>query len=121
MSDEIVTLMRRNLHEIFGERDAERRRRVIAELVTEDCVFVDPTDRHVCRAAVDAAVAELHAGFPDFVFVEIGTAQELPGAGRLAWGLGPKGEAPRITGLDVAVVRDGRIAALYTFFDAPPG
>ncbi len=121
MSDEIVTLLRRDLHEIFGERDAGRRRRAIAELVTEDCVFVDPSDRHVGRAALDAAVVALQARFPDFVFVEIGTTQAIPGAGRLAWGFGPQGEAPRITGLDVAIVRGGRIAALYTFIDAPPG
>jgi hypothetical protein len=39
--------------------------------------------------------------------------------GRLAWGHGPVGEAPKVTGPDVITVRDGRIAALYAFIDTP--
>jgi hypothetical protein len=35
-------------------------------------------------------------------------------------GSGPPGEPPRYTGLDVIIVRDERIAALYVFLDAPP-
>ncbi len=30
------------------------------------------------------------------------------------------GEPPRYTGLDVIIVRDGKIAALYVFLDSPP-
>jgi hypothetical protein len=45
--------------------------------------------------------------------------QAVQDGGRLAWGSGPPGEAPRYTGLDVIVVRDGKIAALYVFLDAP--
>ena len=37
--------------------------------------------------------------------------------GILAWGSGPKGEAPDYTGLDVVIVRDGKIAALYVFLN----
>jgi hypothetical protein len=38
-------------------------------------------------------------------------------SGRLAWGSGPRGEPPNYTGLDVVIVRDGKIAALYVFLD----
>jgi hypothetical protein len=41
--------------------------------------------------------------------------RNTPGAtqrGILAWGSGPKGEPPEYTGLDVVVVREGKIAAL---------
>ena len=40
--------------------------------------------------------------------------------GRLAWRSGPPGEPPRYTGLDVIIVRDEKIVALYVFLDAPP-
>ncbi len=33
----IETLIKRNLHEVFGERDAKKRREAIAQLWTEDC------------------------------------------------------------------------------------
>jgi hypothetical protein len=41
MSDAIETLIKRNLHEVFGERDAKKRRQAITELWTEDCLFID--------------------------------------------------------------------------------
>ena len=46
--------------------------------------------------------------------------QALHNAGRLAWGSGPRGEAPEYTGMDVIIVRDGKIAALYVFLDSIP-
>jgi hypothetical protein len=41
-SNVIDTLLRRNLFEIFGERDPARRRNVISELWAEDGSFTDP-------------------------------------------------------------------------------
>ena len=43
MSFSISTLLTRNLHEVFGENDAARRRAAINEIFTEDRVFYDPT------------------------------------------------------------------------------
>ncbi len=43
--------------------------------------------------------------------------QALHNAGRLAWESGPRGEKPDSTGLDVIIVRDDKIAALYMFLD----
>jgi hypothetical protein len=119
MAEATETLLRRNLTEVFGQRDATKRRRVIDELMTTDFVFCDHTGRHVGRDALDTAVTALQARFPDFVFTELGPAQAIAGAGRLHWGFGPPGQPPRVTGLDVIVVRDGLIAELYTFLDPP--
>jgi hypothetical protein len=38
MSNMIETLLLRNLQEVFGEGDPERRRSAIEQLYTEDCV-----------------------------------------------------------------------------------
>ena len=58
---------------------------------------------------------------PHFVYTPHGEPQALQNAaGRLAWGSGPRGEAPEYTGLDVIIVRDGKIAALYVFLDSMP-
>ena len=43
MSHSISTLLTRNLHDVFGENDPERRRAAIDELYTEDVVFYDPS------------------------------------------------------------------------------
>src|SRR5882672_1167801 len=119
MTDPIETLLRRNLHDVFGEHDEARRRRAIGELMTDDIIFSDHDGRQTGRDAVNAAVTALQARFPNFVFTERAPTQGIADAGRLHWGFGPPGEPPRVTGVDFILARDGKIAALYTFLDPP--
>ena len=120
MSDIIETLLLRNLQEVFGEGDLARRRAAIEELYTEDCTVLLPIGRYVGRAALDRVAGELRASHPSFVYTPHRPPQAVQDGGRLAWGSGPLGEPPRYTGLDVIVVRDGKIATLYVFLDPPP-
>jgi hypothetical protein len=120
MSDRIHELLRRNLQEVFGEGDAARRRAAIEDLYTEDCVLYVPPGLFVGRQALDKFAGDLRATHPQFVYSPYGEPQALHNAGRLAWGSGLRGEAPDYTGLDVIIVRDGRIAALYVFLDSVP-
>jgi ketosteroid isomerase-like protein len=116
----VETLLSRNLVDVFGEPEALKRRVAIAEIWTNDGIFAEPHGRHVGQEALNEAVGQLHRRFPDFVFTAIGSPQAFYDVGRLAWGHGPAGEPPRVTGLDVITVRDGRIASLYTFIDSLP-
>ena len=116
----IHELLRRNLQEVFGERDATRRRAAIEELYTEDCVLYVPPGTFVGRAALDKFAGDLRATHPHFVYTPHGEPQALHNAGRLAWGSGRHGQAPDYRGLDVIIVRDGKIAALYVFLDSMP-
>ena len=120
MNDRIHELLHRNLQEVFGEGDAARRRAVINELYTEDCVLYVQPGTFVRREALDRFAGDLRATHPHFAYTPHGEPQALPSAGRLAWGSGPRGEAPDYTGLDVIIVRDGKIAALYVFLDSMP-
>jgi len=61
----------------------------------------DPARR---RAAIDEIFTE------DCVFYE-------PNGGRIQWVSGRPGEPPAYAGTDFIVARDGRIAAIYLFFD----
>ena len=54
MSFSISTLLIRNLHDVFGENDAARRRAAIEEIFTEDCVFYDPKE-----ASIEAAMRSI--------------------------------------------------------------
>ena len=121
MSNRIHELLLRNLQEVFGEGDATRRRAAIAELYTEDCELYVPPGKFVGREALDKFAGDLRATHPHFVYTPQGEPQALQNAaGRLAWGSGPRGEVPDYTGLDVIIVRDGKIAALYVFLDSMP-
>src|ERR1700720_3172732 len=84
---------------------------------TEDCVLYVPPGVFVGHDALDKFAGDLRATHPHFVYTPHGEPQALHNGGILAWGSGPKGEASDYTGLDVVIVRDGKIAALYVFLN----
>ena len=120
ISDRIHELLNRNLQEVFGEGDATRRRAAIEELYTDDCVLYAPPGIFVGQDALDKFAGDLRATHPHFAYTPHGAPQALHNAGRLAWGSGPRGEAPDYTGMDVIIVRDDKISALYVFLDSQP-
>src|SRR5262249_20184381 len=96
------------------------RRAAIEELYTDDCVLYVPPGVFVGHDALDKFAGDLRATHPHFAYTPLGAPQALHNAGRLAWGSGPRGEKPDYTGLDVIIVRDDKIAALYVFLDSKP-
>jgi hypothetical protein len=120
MPGRIHELLKRNLDEVFGEGDAARRRVAIEDLYTDDCVVEAPPGVFVGRDALNRFAGDLRATHPQLVYTPHGEPQALHNAGRLAWGSGPRGQEPDYTGLDVIVVRGGKIAALYVFLDSTP-
>ena len=70
--------------------------------------LVVPMGVFVGHDALDKFAGDLRATHPHFVYTPHGEAQALHNGGILAWGSGPKGEAPVYTGLDVVIVRDGK-------------
>jgi len=121
MSFSIATLLTRNLQDVFGENDPARRRAVIDEIFTEDCVFYEPSG-HVYhgRDEIDRVAGSIRATHADYRYQPIGEPEELGNAGRIRWVEGRIGEQPAIAGTDFIIARDGRIAAVYLFFDKLP-
>jgi hypothetical protein len=113
----IRELLDRNLQEVFGEGDAQRRRAAIDELWAQDAVLYVPPGIVEGREAIDKFAGDLRATHTHYVYTPHGAPQVLHNAGRIAWGSGPRDEPPEYTGWDVIIVRDGRIAALYVFLD----
>ena len=121
MSYSISTLLTRNLHDVFGENDPARRRAAIDEIFTDDGVFYDP-NRGVSRGrdAIDRVAGATKATHPDLRYQPIAEPEEVGNGGRIQWVSGRPGEAPAYAGTDFIIARDGRIAALYLFFDKLP-
>ena len=117
MSDKIHELLLRNLQEVFGEGDPAKRRSAIKELYTEDCTVHVPPGVLVGYEALDKFAGDLRATHPHFAYAPHAAPQALHNAGCLVWGSGPRGGVPDYTGLDVIVVRDGKIAVLYVFLN----
>src|ERR1700739_1392647 len=121
MSHSMSTLLRRNLQEVFGEGDPARRRAAIDDIFTEDCVFYDPRSGiHRGRDEVARIAGAIRATPPGFQYTPTAEPGEVHNAGRIRWVSGRPGEAPAYAGTDFIIVRDGRIAALYLFFDKLP-
>ena len=119
MSFSISTLLTRNLQDVFGENDPARRRAAIGEIYTEDCVFYDPS-KGVYRGRDDRIAGAIKATHSDFQYQPIAGPEELGNGGRVQWVSGRPGEAPTYAGTDFIIAREGRIAALYLFFDKLP-
>ena len=120
MSYSISTLLIRNLQDVFGENDPARRRAAIDEIFTEDCMFYEPRGVYRGRDQIDRVAGTIKATHPDFQYQPITKPEELGNAGRVQWVSGRPGEAPAYAGTDFIIAREGRIAALYLFFDKLP-
>ena len=121
MSNSISTLLLRNLSDVFGENDRVRRRAAIDEIFCEDAVFYDPKGGMFRgRDEIDRVAGEIRATHLDFRYQPIAEPEETGNGGRVRWVEGRRGEAPAYAGTDFIIARDGRIAALYLFFDKLP-
>ena len=120
MAYSISTLLTRNLHDVFGESDPARRRAAINEIFTEDCVFYEPSGIYRGRDEIDRVASAIKATHPDFRYQPIAGPEELGNGGRIQWVSGRPGETPAYAGTDFILARDGRIAAVYLFFDKLP-
>lgn len=121
MSYGVSTLLIRNLHDVFGENDPVRRRAAIDEIFHEDAVFHDPkAGAHRGRDEIDRVAGVIRAAHPDFRYQPIADPEVVGDGGRIRWVAGPPGEPPAYAGTDFIISRDGRIAAVYLFFDQLP-
>jgi hypothetical protein len=111
-------LLKQYLYAVFGERDGPKRRAAIAVIWKEDGVFISKFGAFAGFGLIDGAIQGIQEQFPHFVCSELGAPESFHGIGRLAWGYGLPNKPPRITGLNIAVVSNGRLGALYTFLDS---
>ena len=79
MARTIETLLRENLHGVFGEHDIQKRQRNIARLWAEDGAFVDHNSRCEGHSSTDHAASKLVERLHNFVLTERGEPQELNG------------------------------------------
>jgi SnoaL-like protein len=114
----IRELMLGNLFAVFNERDPERRSKAIAANYTDDVIWTDPDGTTQGQQALNEQAQRLLDGSPDFVFSAGGPVHVSRDLGLLAFNLGVPQQLPAVSGIDVALVRDGRIARLYTMLTA---
>ena len=111
---EATELLHSNLHEVFSERNPERRWAAIGRTYTEDVTFIDPDGEFVgWQALSDKAQKFLDGVLAGFVLEEDGPRYVGTDTAALAWRLGPPGK-PIARGIDILTIRDGRVSAVRT-------
>lgn len=113
-------LLRSNLERVFNEREPARRAQAMAELFVEQPIMYEPDGIVQGREAISAVAGKLLDKFgPDFSFVPEKAAIGHHRMGSLRWHAGPVEGPPIVTGIDTAVVVDGRIERLWVLLDRP--
>jgi SnoaL-like domain len=107
-------LLHSNLHEVFSERDPQRRRAAIERTYTEDVTFIDPEGEYVgWQALNDQAQKLLDGALVGVTLEEDGPRYLGTDTAALAWRVGPAGSAVA-RGIDILTIRDGRVSTLRT-------
>jgi hypothetical protein len=112
-------LMQRNLRDVFGQRDPDRRLAAIQEIYAPDATLFEPHGAVQGHAAISDAVSTLLDSLPpSFSFASVGPAVGHHGVARLRWKSGPAGGRVAVTGIDVAHIERDVIQSLYVFLDS---
>ena len=114
----IRELMLENLFAVFNVRDPEQRLEAIVRNYTEDVTWTDPDGTTQGRPAMNAQAQKLLDRLPGFVFSAAGPVHVSRDLGLLAFNMGVPEQPPAVSGIDVALVRDGQIAVLHTLLTA---
>jgi hypothetical protein len=106
-----------NLFAVFSEHDPEHRMKSIVANYTEDIIWSNPEATTRGHQELNEGAQKLIDRTPDFVFTAAGPVHVLRDLGYLAFTYGVPQQPPASIGYDVAQVRDGRIAVLYTLLN----
>ena len=99
VSDPLADLMLKNLSEVFGERNSERRMAAIKSVYSEEAVFFEAEQRFEGRQAISDAVAALQASFPaEFEFSAVAPLPALTTLGDCSGGSVLQALRPSSTG-----------------------
>jgi SnoaL-like protein len=106
----------------WNERDAKRRRELVAQAWTEDGTYIDAVREGRGHDSLDAMIATAQDHFPGY---RLGLASGIEAHHdylRFSWAAGGTPDAPLyIKGTDFVVVAgDGRIRSVVGFVDAAP-
>ena len=111
----------RNIFEVFNERDGQKRLSLMKALYREDAVFHESNDASfVGLEVINNRVTEVLGTIaPDLLFRPAAAEESNHDVSRVAWTLSKSGGPVVLSGMDIGVLRDGKIATLYMFVDPP--
>jgi hypothetical protein len=113
----IRELMLMNLFAVFSEFDPAHRMKAIVTNYAENVIWSSPEATTRGHEELNAGAQRLLDQTANFVFTAAGPVHVLRDLGYLAFTHRVPRQPPASIGYDVALVRDGRIAVLYTLLN----
>ena len=106
----------------WNERDAKRRRDLVAKTWAEDGIYVDAHRRGVGHDGIDAMIDTAQAQFPGYQLRLVSGIETHNGYVRFSWAAGGLEQAPLyLAGTDFGIIAiDGRLKSVTGFVDAAP-
>jgi SnoaL-like domain len=106
----------------WNERDAKRRRDLVAKTWDDNGNYVDAHRRGEGHAAIDAMIEQAQRQFPGYQLRLVSSIEAHNNAVRFSWAAGGSEQAPLyLGGTDFAVMSsDGRFQTVTGFVDAAP-
>ncbi len=106
----------------WNERDAKRRRDLVAKTWADNGIYVDAHRRGEGHAAIDTMIEQAQRQFPGYQSRLVSGIETHNGSVRFSWGAGGSEQAPLyLGGTDFAVMSgDGRFQTVTGFVDAAP-
>jgi hypothetical protein len=113
MSEQVTDLVQ-NYIAVWNERDVAKRRLLIDQVFSDECIYIDPNDSVIGRDAIERLVEALQARLPGLRFTLAGHVNAHHDQALFGWILAAPGAAmPAATGIDMAVL-DGIAFGSFT-------
>lgn len=115
-----ASLLEDSLLVIWNDRQAESRLAAMKAVYADDIVFYesDKGAAVVGHQAINDLIATLQMQWPpEFSFELTRTPQANHQVQYISWTLGIPGQTPVASGIDIALVKDGKIMSLHLFLD----
>ncbi|MDW3214226.1 MAG: nuclear transport factor 2 family protein [Ilumatobacteraceae bacterium] len=120
MDTTITSVIDRYL-DAYGEADADRRRRLIAESFAADATLADPPLDAAGHDGLSDMFAAVQAQFPDHTFARTSNVDEHHGAARYEWSLTAPDGTTAVAGTDfVRFGADNKLVGVVGFFGPTP-
>ncbi|MEO6315280.1 MAG: hypothetical protein ABIU63_08545 [Chitinophagaceae bacterium] len=122
MTANFENLLDKSLEEIWNERDDRRRMDAIKRIYHPDILFYEKNTEAPISGfdAINTRIIELFQHWPAGFAFQFKTGSEINhNIIKKSWTLGLTEAPPFITGMDIALVENGLIKALYLFLNNP--
>ena len=112
----LSTLLKDSLLLIWNNRNSAERIALMEKTYASDITFYesDNSEPFIGKESIDSLIQKLQKDWPaDFEFTLTENPKSNHNVQQISWQLGIPGQQPVASGMDIAVVENGRIKVLY--------